>query len=232
MAKVLIVEDQPSVATVVQYHVEQAGFETSQAGDVEEAWHRLVSDSPDAAVVDIKLPGADGWTFIDRVRNDGRFGNLPIVVLTGLLEADVVARAESMHCAYLSKPFAASALVSKIESQVKGAQKLPPVEVPVAPAAPAAPTSEHAPPAPAHVDLVSLRVVVLLQGYQVEGTVHLPPELGRFSDAWEALVKDPRHFLPVTDAIVTVQGGPNAVARANFLQLRKTDIQAVFPKDA
>jgi CheY-like chemotaxis protein len=241
MAKVLIVEDQPSVATVVQYHVEQAGFETTQAGDVEEAWRKLVTEVPDAAVVDIKLPGADGWTFIERVRADGRFSGLPMVVLTGLLEADVVARAESLRCAYLSKPFAASALVNKIESQVKGI-------------APAKPTLDDLhqghqshkggghmqqpaqPPAPmaqgGHVDLISVRVVMLLPSYQIEGNMHLPPELGRFSDAWESLIKDQRHFLPVTDAIITVLGGPKAVARAGFLQVRKSDISGIFPKEA
>jgi DNA-binding response OmpR family regulator len=243
MAKVLIVEDQPSVATVVQYHVEQAGFETTQAGDVEEAWRKLVTEVPDAAVVDIKLPGADGWTFIERVRADGRFSNLPMVVLTGLLEADIVARAESLRCAYLSKPFAASALVNKIESQVKG----------IAPTKPTLDDLHQAhmvrqgnqggqeqqtsqPPAPSsqggHVDLVSVRVVMLLPSYQIEGNMHLPPELGRFSDAWESLIKDSRHFLPVTDAIITVLGGPKAVARAAFLQVRKTDVSGVFPKES
>lgn len=229
MAKVLIVEDQPSVATVVQYHVEQAGFETSQAGDAEVAWQKLVTEYPDAAVVDIKLPGSDGWTFIERVRNDGRFSSLPIVVLTGLLEADVVTRAESLRCGYLSKPFAASALVNKIESQVKGAMPTRPTLDDMHEGRTAAP---GAPPAPqgGHVDLVKVRVVVLLSGYQVEGDMHLPPELGRFSDAWESLVKDQRQFLPVTDAVVTVHGGPKAVAKAGFLQIRKSDIQGIFPK--
>lgn len=235
MAKILIVEDQPSVATVVQYHVEQAGFETIHAGDVEDAWQKLVTEVPEAAVVDIKLPGPDGWTFIERVRGDGRFSKLPIVVLTGLLEADVVTKAESLGCGYLSKPFAASALVSKIESQVKGVMPKAPTldemasgtaqrtETP-APAAPSGPTTR--------VDLVSLRVVMLLQGYQVEGNVHLPPELGRFSDAWEALLKDQRQFLPMTDVLITVHGGPKAVAKASFLEIRKSDVQGIFPKES
>jgi DNA-binding response OmpR family regulator len=232
MAKVLIVEDQPSVSTVVQYHVEQAGFETSQAGDAEEAWRKLISEYPDAAVVDIKLPGSDGWTFIERVRNDGRFSSLPIVVLTGLLEADVVTRAESLRCGYLSKPFAASALVNKIEAQVKGATTTRPTLDEMHEGRNAAAAAPPAPQGGGHVDLVKVRVVVLLSGYQVEGDMHLPPELGRFSDAWESLIKDQRQFLPVTNAVVTVHGGPKAVAKAGFLQIRKSDVQGIFPKDS
>ncbi len=231
MAKVLIVEDQPSVSTVVQYHVEQAGFETTQAGDAEDAWRKLISEYPDAAVVDIKLPGSDGWTFIERVRNDGRFSSLPIVVLTGLLEADVVTRAESLHCGYLSKPFAASALVNKIEAQVKGAKPGRPSLDDMHESRNAAAAAPQ-PPQGGHVDLVQVRVVVLLSGYQVEGDMHLPPELGRFSDAWESLIKDQRQFLPVTNAVVTVHGGPKAVAKAGFLQIRKSDVQGIFPKDS
>lgn len=234
MAKVLIVEDQPSVATVVQYHVEQAGFETTQAGDAEAAWHHLVSEAPDAAVVDIKLPGADGWSFIERVRNDGRFSNLPIVVLTGLLEADVVMKAEQMRCGYLSKPFAASALVNKIEAQVKGAApKPPPLDHLTDPSAQAVPqqTGPLSPTLPQKVDLITLRVIVLMNGYQVEGDVHIPPELGRFSDAWEALMKDHRDFIPMTDAIVMVGGAQPSTARSSFLQIRKTDVMGIFPKE-
>lgn len=240
MAKVLIVEDQPSVATVVQYHVEQAGFETTQAGDVEEAWKKLITDVPDAAVVDIKLPGPDGWTFIERVRGDGRFQHLPMVVLTGLLEADVVARAEAFRCAYLSKPFAASALVNKIEAQVKGVATqgrptLDDLHMQAQGQAPGPISSQPAAPMPgivsSHVELVSMRVVMLMAGYQIEADVHLPPELGRFSDAFESLVKDQRQFLPVTDAVITVHGGPKAVAKANFLQVRKAEILGVFPKE-
>lgn len=235
MARILIVEDQPSVATVVQYHVEQAGFETIHAGDVEDAWQKLVTEVPEAAVVDIKLPGPDGWTFIERVRGDGRFSKLPIVVLTGLLEADVVTKAESLGCGYLSKPFAASALVSKIESQVKGSTPKAPTLDEMMSGAPQR-TENSAPAAPSgpatRVDLVSLRVVMLLQGYQVEGNVHLPPELGRFSDAWEALLKDQRQFLPMTDVLITVHGGPKAVAKASFLEIRKSDVQGIFPKES
>lgn len=235
MARILIVEDQPSVATVVQYHVEQAGFETIHAGDAEDAWQKLVTEVPEAAVVDIKLPGPDGWTFIERVRGDGRFSKLPIVVLTGLLEADVVTKAESLGCGYLSKPFAASALVSKIESQVKGSTPKAPTLDEMMSGAPQR-TESPAPAAPSgpatRVDLVSLRVVMLLQGYQVEGNVHLPPELGRFSDAWEALLKDQRQFLPMTDVLITVHGGPKAVAKASFLEIRKSDVQGIFPKES
>jgi DNA-binding response OmpR family regulator len=240
MAKVLIVEDQPSVATVVQYHVEQAGFQTTQAGDVEAAWRVLVTESPDAAVVDIKLPGADGWSFIERVRGDGRYSTLPMVVLTGLLEADVVARAEALQCGYLSKPFAASALVSKIEAQVKGShpkalemdQLMPPPTPGTQKPKTTAPTTPSPAPGTGQVELLKLRCVVLMQGYQIEGDLHMPPELGRFSDAWESLMKDHRHFLPMTDAIVTVHGGPKAVAQAGFLQIRKDGVLGIFPKDS
>ncbi|MEA2508369.1 MAG: hypothetical protein QOG21_451, partial [Actinomycetota bacterium] len=43
-----------------------------------------------------------------------------------------------------------------------------------------------------------VRVVLMLDVCRIEGSIHLPPELTRFSDAWESVMRDPRAFFPVT----------------------------------
>ena len=215
MPKILVVEDQQSVVAIVRYHLESAGMEGLFASDVHDGWRLLTAEDPDAAVVDIGLPGADGWTLIEKLRGDDRFTALPVVVLTGLIEPDVVRRAASLDCEYLSKPFAASALLAKIREGFE----------PEGPRAPA-PRLD-----PSRVDLVTVGVVLLLDHYRIEGKVHLPPELARFSDAWESVVRDNRAFLPVTDARVTTPGG-DEVAAPSFLEVRKSDVRAVFPQDA
>ncbi|MFN2490988.1 MAG: response regulator [Actinomycetota bacterium] len=217
MPKVLVVEDEPSIVTIVRYHLESAGFESFFAGDTEEGWRLLVAESPDAAVVDIRLPGTDGWSLIERLRADGRYNQLPVVVLTGLLEPEVVERAGSLGCEYLSKPFAATALLSKIRIllTLSGSQDGPGKRSGLDP----------------KTDLVAVAVVLLLEDYQVDGTVYLPPELARFSDAWESLVRDQRAFFPVTNATIYPSTGGHAVASPAFLEIRKEDVRAVFPKD-
>ncbi len=215
MPKILVVEDQQSVVAIVRYHLESAGMEGLFASDVHEGWRLLTAEAPDATVVDIGLPGADGWTLIEKLRGDERFAALPVIVLTGLIEPDVVRRAASLGCEYLSKPFAASALLAKIREGVE-------------PRGPRTPAPRRD---PNRVDLVAVGVVLLLDNCRVEGKVHLPPELARFSDAWESVVRDNRAFVPVTDARVVSLGGEE-VAAPSFLEVRKSDVRVVFPQDA
>jgi CheY-like chemotaxis protein len=217
MPKVLVVEDEPSIVTIVRYHLESAGFEGLFAADAEEGWRLLTNEHPDAAVVDIKLPGADGWTLIARARAEDAYRQLPVVVLTGLLEPDVLRRAEELGCEYLSKPFAATALLGRLRDMLSGT------------AAPApAPAMDGEGPRTRPVPVV---VSLLLDEYQVDGTVYLSPGPARFSDAWESLVGDARSFFPVTDAAVYPAGGGHAFAHPAFIEVRKEDVRAVFPKD-
>ncbi|HEX2195835.1 MAG TPA: response regulator [Actinomycetota bacterium] len=218
MPKILVVEDQQSVVAIVRYHLESAGMEGHFASDVQDGWRLLTTELPDAAVVDIGLPGADGWTLIEKLRGDDRFGRLPVVVLTGLIEPEVVRRAASLECDYLSKPFAASALLGKIRGGLERHGR--------APQAPAPRVD------PNKVELVVVGVVMLLDHYQVEGKVHLPPELARFSDAWESLIRDNRDYVPVTDVRVSLRDGHTIVASPSFMEVRKGDVRAVFPQDA
>jgi DNA-binding response OmpR family regulator len=220
MAKILVVEDQPSVVSIIRYHLENEGYTGLFAEDVQEGWKALVSEVPDAVVMDIRLPGAEGWSLIERIRNDGRYHDLPIVILTGLLEPEVVARAAALRCDYLSKPFAASALLTKIRTSIKTRGQ-------AGPTPPPPPGSATATP---QVRMVAVGVVILLDSYRIEGTVHLPPEIARFSDAWESIVRDPRSFFPVTDARVMTDGN-EVVATPGFLEVRKDDVRAVFPKE-
>jgi DNA-binding response OmpR family regulator len=211
MAKVLVIEDEANVAAIVRYHFDIAGLEGIYAGTGEAGWRLLVAERPDALVTDIGVQGAESWSLIERVRADGRFRELPVVVLAGD-EAGNAERAARSKCIYLTKPFAATALIDRVTQLIKDGERRPVAG------------QESA------IELVSVGVKILLDGYQVEGTVHLPPELGRFSDAWESIVRDPRTFFPVTEATVTSTTGDH-IATTAFIEVRKSEVRAVFPRD-
>lgn len=79
--------------------------------------------------------------------------------------------------------------------------------------------------------MVVVPVVILLDTYRLQANLHLPPDAGRFSDAWEAVMRDSREYIPVTDVqISTLQGAE--VVDSPFIEIRKADIRAVFPMDA
>jgi CheY-like chemotaxis protein len=217
MTKVLVVEDEPSAVAVVKYHFESAGVDGLYASRADEGWRMLVSHRPEAMVADITLPGEDGWSLIERVRRDGRFGGLPVVVLTGEVEEGEAARAKSLGCEYLTKPFSATALLTKLSSLLN--------RVTESPSHP--PAGEPVP----QIKLIGVGVVILLDHYRIEGTIHLPPELSRFSDAWESVVRDSRTFFPVTRAKLMSRDGMTVLSSPAFVEVRKSEVRAVFPQD-
>lgn len=81
------------------------------------------------------------------------------------------------------------------------------------------------------VDLDSVAVSLLLDACRITATIYLAPELGRFSEAWESIMRDHRLFIPVTEATILTLTGGQVGERADFIQVRKADIRAVCPLD-
>lgn len=80
---------------------------------------------------------------------------------------------------------------------------------------------------PTPAELVRVGVVLLMDPYVVRGTIHLPPEVSRFSDAWETVLADRRVFIPVTDA--KIMRGDEVVLETPFIHVRKADVRAASP---
>ena len=71
--------------------------------------------------------------------------------------------------------------------------------------------------------------VLLTDSFRIEGTLHVSEELMRFSDAWEALVADPRAYVPVTAATVKALDGSSVLATADLIEVRKDQVGIVLP---
>ena len=78
------------------------------------------------------------------------------------------------------------------------------------------------------VRLEALQVTLLLDHYQITGTIYLSPEFARFSDAWESLIDGQRAFIPITDAEVRRPTG-DVVAQTRFMQVQKSEIRGAVP---
>jgi diguanylate cyclase (GGDEF)-like protein len=111
---VLIVDDNVGMVTVLQRLLERSGFRCDAAGTAADAWAGVGQASPDFALVDIRLPDGDGWGLIQRIRADERHHDLPIVVMTGLVDRATIDRATSLACAYLGKPFDGRSLLAAL----------------------------------------------------------------------------------------------------------------------
>jgi two-component system, OmpR family, alkaline phosphatase synthesis response regulator PhoP len=118
MAKeqILVVDDEEDILELVRFNLSQAGYEVLCAGSGEKALKILRSKSVDLMVLDLMLPGIDGFSVAERVKNDPRVQHVPIVMLTAKgSETDVVAGLELGAEDYITKPFSPRVLVARIQ---------------------------------------------------------------------------------------------------------------------
>src|ERR687892_1549363 len=118
MTKVLIVEDDDVIAEGISRHVETAGFSPVRIGDGKQALARLRFEQPDVCVLDLMLPGLDGWAFIEAAREEGI--GIPIIVVSARgTEHDRVHALEIGADDYLVKPFSMKELVARVQAAVR-----------------------------------------------------------------------------------------------------------------
>jgi DNA-binding response OmpR family regulator len=115
---ILIVEDEPAVARGVQVALEREGYAAVIVGTGEDAVSRFEEIAPDLAVVDVRLPGIDGFEVLRRVRAAG--AKMPILVLTARDdEVDKVIGLELGADDYLTKPYSLRELMSRIKALLR-----------------------------------------------------------------------------------------------------------------
>jgi len=120
MSAVLIVEDEKHLADGLRYNLNAEGFEVDVAASAEQAYSLLVERQPgyDVIVLDVMLPGMDGFSLASRLRSQGYF--VPILMLTARGQAEDVLRGfESGADDYLPKPFDLSVLLARINALLR-----------------------------------------------------------------------------------------------------------------
>ena len=113
MPKVLIVEDDNVIADGMARHLGAAGFDPVRVGSGEPGLARLRYENPDVCVLDLMLPGLDGWKLIETARNEG-IGTPIVVVSARGTEHDRVHALEIGADDYLVKPFSMRELVARV----------------------------------------------------------------------------------------------------------------------
>src|ERR1043165_898113 len=113
MARVLIVEDDPVIADGMALHLQASGFDAVTVAKGEQGLARLRYEQPDVCVLDLMLPGQDGWSVIETARAEG-IGTPIVVVSARGTEHDRVHALEIGADDYLVKPFSMKELVARV----------------------------------------------------------------------------------------------------------------------
>jgi two-component system cell cycle response regulator DivK len=104
-ARILVVEDNERNLKLARDVLDFHGFEVSVASSAEEGVANAVADPPDLILMDIQLPGMDGYAALGELRADDRTAGVPVVALTALaMRADRERIVEAGFDGYLQKP--------------------------------------------------------------------------------------------------------------------------------
>ena len=118
--KILIVEDEENIARLIEYNLKNSGLGGTIAPSGEEALRLLEKNTYDLALLDVMLPGIDGYEVCRRIRQGGKNPGMPVIMLTAKgEEIDRIVGLELGADDYLTKPFSPRELVLRIQAVLK-----------------------------------------------------------------------------------------------------------------
>ncbi len=125
--KILVVEDEPKTGTYLKQGLVEAGFVVDLASNGVDGLHLASTDSYDIAILDVMLPGIDGWQVLQGMRRAGK--EMPVLFLTARDQVeDRVKGLELGADDYLVKPFAFSELLARVRTLLRRGAKAKDVE--------------------------------------------------------------------------------------------------------
>jgi DNA-binding response OmpR family regulator len=123
--RVLIVEDDPDLLVVLRVNLTAMGVDPILAGDGRTAISRILAEKPDAVVLDVMLPGIDGWSVLEDLHAMG--DPVPIVVCSAKKDVEDRERARELGATgYVIKPFDIDRLVDAVMEAVGRSRKIEP----------------------------------------------------------------------------------------------------------
>ena len=124
--KIMVVDDEEDIQELVRYNLERNGYEVSCVSSGEEAIDEIRSFRPDLLILDLMLPGIDGFEVCRTLKNDPKAEHIPIVMLTAKgEESDVVTGLELGAEDYIVKPFSPQVLLARARAVLRRVAREP-----------------------------------------------------------------------------------------------------------
>jgi len=118
-ASILIIEDEQDIRDIMVYNLEREGYSVRAFESAEKGLESIVRFPPDLVLLDMMLPGIDGFEMLKRIRA-GQYSRLPVIMVTARTEdADVVTGLELGADDYVCKPFSPRVLVARVRTRLR-----------------------------------------------------------------------------------------------------------------
>ena len=116
---VLIVDDDPRIREFVRVNLEMDGYVVREAGSADEGLAALEEQPPDLILLDVMMPGVDGWEMLRRMQERHGMGSIPVIMFSGQVESsDDDAQARGAQ-GFLGKPFNPQDLIARTKELLR-----------------------------------------------------------------------------------------------------------------
>jgi excisionase family DNA binding protein len=117
---VLVVDDDDRLREFIRVNLEMDGYAVREAANAEEGLAALEEEPPDLILLDVMMPGMDGWEMLRRVQERHGVGTIPVIMFSGKVDEDTERRAaeEGAH-AFLGKPFDPQQLIESTKQLIR-----------------------------------------------------------------------------------------------------------------
>ena len=127
-ASILIADDDPDILLLLSVYFERAGYDVAQARNGSEALQLATEQLPSIAMLDVTMPGLDGFEVTRALRENAATRSMPVILLTARAQATDVAQGMAAGAdEYVKKPFEAADLIDRVERLLRDvpARRLP-----------------------------------------------------------------------------------------------------------
>ena len=113
MKNILVVDDDPALVVFLHKRLDAAGYRVSTAVSAEAGLQAMRTDLPDLLIVDVKMPGMDGFSFVREIRADAALAATPILIVTAQEELGDIFKMEGAQ-GFFPKPIDMELLMEKV----------------------------------------------------------------------------------------------------------------------
>jgi DNA-binding response OmpR family regulator len=114
--KVLVIDDEPEMLNLIQYTLEKGGYAVAVCSNGREAFGRIETEKPDLVILDVMLPGIDGYSLQLKISQAESTKKIPIIVLTALEPSKTLFAKFPQVAGFMTKPFRTDDLIAKVQS--------------------------------------------------------------------------------------------------------------------
>ncbi len=121
--KIMVVDDEPYIARVIKFKLEQEGYLVIAANDGQSGLQKIKEEKPDLILLDVMMPGLSGYEVCQKIKEDAELAGIPVVILTAKGQERDREQGLTMGASdYITKPFSPNRLLELVKNMIGDAK--------------------------------------------------------------------------------------------------------------